>query len=104
MAAASLTGIGEELGLGGSGPGLLDRVRTGLGLDRLSMGTDARGDSTLEGGHQINDRVYLGARQGTRAGETQGVLRIEVTPRIKLEADVGALGGTRAGAAYEREY
>jgi translocation and assembly module TamB len=45
-----------------------------------------------------------GARQGARAGEPQGVLRIGITPRIKLEADIGATGGTRAGAAYEREY
>ena len=99
MAAASLAGIGN-----GSGPGVLDRARTGLGLDRLSIGTDERGDASLEGGRYIADGVYLGARQGARAGETQGVLRIEVTPQIRLEADVGAAGGTRGGAAYEREY
>jgi translocation and assembly module TamB len=32
------------------------------------------------------------------------VLRIEVIPQVRLEADVGAAGGTRAGAAFEREY
>jgi len=99
MAAASLAGVGR-----GGGLGVLDRARTGLGLERLSLGTDAQGGATIEGGRQITERVYLGARQGARAGETQGVLRIGVTPRIKLEADVGATGGTRAGAAYEREY
>jgi translocation and assembly module TamB len=99
MAAASLAGIGD-----GGGPGVLDRTRTGLGLDRLSIGTDERGDASLEGGRYIAEGVYLGARQGARAGETQGVLRIEVTPQIRLEADVGAAGGTRGGAAYEREY
>lgn len=99
MAAASLAGVGR-----GDGLGVLDRARTGLGLERLSLGADAQGGAIIEGGRQITDRVYLGARQGGWAGETQGVLRIEVTPRIKLEVDVGATGGTRAGAAYEREY
>lgn len=99
MAAASLAGIET-----GDGLGVLDQARSGLGLDRLSLGTDERGGATLEGGRHIAERVYLGARQGTRAGETQGVLRIEVSPRIKLEADVGATGGTRGGGAFEHEY
>ncbi len=99
LAAASLAGFG-----GTGGPGILDRARTGLGLDRLSIGTDEQGEATLEGGRYLSEGIYLGARQGTRAGETQGVLRIEITPEIRLEADVGATGGTRAGAAYEREY
>jgi translocation and assembly module TamB len=102
MAAASLAGIGGGEGL--FGLGVLDRLRTGLGLERLSLGTDTQGGATVEGGRQLTDRIYVGARQGARAGEPQGVLRIGITPRIKLEADIGATGGTRAGAAYEREY
>jgi translocation and assembly module TamB len=39
-----------------------------------------------------------------RAGETQGVLRLDATPRIRLETDIGASGGARAGAAFELEY
>ncbi len=99
LAAASISGIGDVGGLG-----VLERARTGLRLDRLSIGTDERGDASLEGGRNITERIYLGARQGVRTGEPQGVARIEVTPRIRLEADVGVTGGTRAGAAYEREY
>ena len=99
LAAASIAGIGE-----GDGLGVLERARTGLGLDRLSIGTDERGDAVLEGGRNLTERIYLGARQGTRTGEPQGVARIEVTPKVRLEADVGVTGGTRAGAAYEREY
>jgi translocation and assembly module TamB len=99
MAAASLAGLET-----GKGLAVLDQARTGLGLDRLSIGTDQQGDAVLEGGRYLSERVYLGARQGARAGETQGVLRIEVSPRVKLEADVGATGGTRGGGAFEHEY
>jgi translocation and assembly module TamB len=98
LAATSLTGI--ESG----GPGMLERIRGGLGLGRLSIGEDQRGDLTLEAGRRLSERVYLGARQGTRAGETQGVLRLDATPRIRLETDIGASGGARAGAAFELEY
>ncbi len=99
MAAAALAGLAT-----GQGIMVLDQARSGLGLDRLSIGTDEQGDAVLEGGRYLSERVYLGARQGTRAGETQGVLRIEVTPQIRLEADVGASGGTRGGGAFEKEY
>ncbi len=100
MAAAALAGIEA----GGQGLRALGEARSGLGLERLTIGTDQRGDMTVEAGRQIRERVYLGARQGTRAGETQGVLRIEVSPRVRLEADVGASGGTRGGGAFETEY
>lgn len=100
MAAAALAGIEA----GGEGLRVLDEARSGLGLERLTIGTDQRGAMTIEAGRQIRERVYLGARQGTRAGETQGVLRIEVSPRVRLEADVGASGGTRGGGAFEKEY
>ena len=96
LAAASLAGIETE------GIGLLDFARRGLGLDRLSLGGE--GGTAVEAGRYIADGVYLGARRGTRAGEVQGVLRIEVTPSLRLEADLGTTGGTRAGAAFEREH
>lgn len=98
LAAASLAGLGPK------GPSLLESARTSLGLDKLSVGTDKDGGTTAEAGRQLSDRVYLGARQGTRAGETQGVMRIELTPSLRLETDIGATSGSRAGIAYEREY
>jgi translocation and assembly module TamB len=98
LAAARLAGLGPK------GPGLLESARTALGLDKLSVGTDQQGGTTAEAGRQLSERVYLGARQGTRAGETQGVLRIELTPSLRLETDIGATSGSRAGIAYEREY
>ncbi|MBK5965196.1 hypothetical protein CCR95_14135 [Thiocystis minor] len=98
IATASLAGIAVD------GPDLLERARSRLGLDRLTLGTDEQGRASLEGGRQLSEGVYLGVRQNARAGKSQGVLRIEVTPNLRLEADVGATGGTRAGAAYEIEY
>lgn len=98
IATASLAGIAVD------GPDLLERARARLGLNRLTLGTDEQGRANLEGGRQLSEGVYLGVRQNARAGESQGVLRIEVSPNLRLAADVGAAGGTRAGAVYEIEY
>ena len=97
LAAASLAGVDI------SGPDLLGRTRERLGLERLWIGTGERGTATLEGGRYIADGVYVGARQGTRPGETQGVLRLDLTPRVRLETDIGGRG-IRTGAAFEVEY
>ena len=98
LAAASLAG--KQAGA----PGALARIGRGLGLGRLGLMADEQGDATLEGGRDIGDRAYLGARQSSRTGEPQGVLRFEASPRVRLEADVGPVGGTRAGVAFEHEF
>ncbi len=98
IAAAALAGIKVD------GLNIIGRARSGLGLDRFNLGTDEKGRASLEGGRYLSESVYLGVRQNTQSVEPQGVVRIDVTPNLRLEADLGASSGTRAGAAYEIEY
>jgi autotransporter translocation and assembly factor TamB len=65
---------------------------------------DEQGEPAIEGGRDLGDRAYLGARQSSRTGEPQGVLRFEASRQIRLEADVGPVGGSRAGVAFEHEF
>jgi translocation and assembly module TamB len=97
LAAASLAGVQV------AGADLLGRTRERLGLEQLWIGAGERGTAILEGGRYIADGVYVGARQGNRAGETRGVLRVDLTPRLRLESDIGGRA-TRTGAAFEIEY
>lgn len=97
LAAASLAG------LGGDGSGLLERAHAGLGLDGLRIESDRRGEAVLEGGRDLTERVYLGARQGVAGGEPRAVLRLQLAPQIRLESDVGGRGAG-AGAAFELDY
>jgi translocation and assembly module TamB len=101
LAATELAGL---QGAAGTEVRILETARTGLRLDRLVLDQDEQGGVVLEGSRQLSERFQLGARQGQRAGETQGVLRMEVTPQLMLEADVGAGGGSRAGAAFQLDY
>ena len=98
LAAASVAGIG------GDGRALLEQARAGLGLERLRIGSDRRGETVVEGGRKVTERVYLGARQGAEGGEPRAVLRLQLAPQIRLESDVGGGGSVGAGAAFELDF
>jgi translocation and assembly module TamB len=98
LAAASLAGTRAPAA------GALTRLGRGLGLGRLGLIADEQGDAAIEGGRDLGDRAYLGARQSSRTGEPQGVLRFDASRQIRLEADVSPIGGTRAGVAFEHEF
>ncbi|WP_431302833.1 translocation/assembly module TamB domain-containing protein [Sediminicoccus sp. BL-A-41-H5] len=99
QAAAQLAGLPT--------PGLnaVDRLRRGLGLDRLGVGSDSAGRAALEAGGYVAPGVYLGIRQGT-AGGTPGVgVQVELTPRLRLEGETSTgPAGDRLGLTWEREY
>jgi len=98
QAAAELAGVTSP------GGGALDRVRSGLGLDRLNVGSDENtGETNVEAGRYLADGVYLGARQGTD-GTPQATVQIEVLPNVKIEADVGGEGTGRAGVSWGFDY
>ncbi len=88
---ATLTGTG---GIGDP----LDKVRQGLGLDRLAVRNGANGSPALEAGRYIAPRVYLGARQNASGG-TQATVQFDITKGLKLEATAGTGSGSATGAA-----
>ncbi len=101
--------LAELSGTGGGNP--LDRVRKGLGLDRLSVGggTAANGSSTsgatLEAGKYVANGVYVGAKQGTSGAQTQAQVQVDLYKGLKAETDVGTgAGGTSVGLSYQFEY
>ncbi len=93
-ALASLSG-------GGGGFDPIGRVRSTLGLDRLTVGSDTSSNSSsgasIEGGKYVTKRVYVGARESTGGGGTQALVQIDITKRLKAFTTVGT-GGTVTGA------
>ncbi len=88
-ALADLSGVG-----GGVDP--LSRVRKGLGLDRLSLGSATNGNgASVEAGRYVAKGVYVGAKQGTSGG-TQAQVQVDLTRRLKLQTTIGTGGGTPA--------
>jgi translocation and assembly module TamB len=103
--AQAAQGIAELTG-SPSGAGLLGRLRTGLGLDRLSIESGSGPDSpvSLEAGRYVAPGIYVGAQQGTSGSSGRGVVEIEVLENVKIEAEVGADANNRIGVKMEWDY
>jgi translocation and assembly module TamB len=81
-ALASLTGVAP----GAADP--LGGVRQALGLDRLSVGTDAAGNAALQAGRYVARGVYVGVQQGV-SGSSQAQVQVDLLKGLKLKGTVG---------------
>ncbi|MBB4303880.1 translocation and assembly module TamB [Rhodobium orientis] len=94
---ATLTGAG-------GGPGVLDQVRHGLGVDRLEATTDEKGKAELTAGKYIADDVFVGVKQGTGKGSTKVTIDLDITENVKTRGEVGNDGESKAGIFFEKDY
>ena len=97
QAAARLAGIG------GSGSGLVDKIRKNLGLDVLQL-TTSGDDPAIGIGRYINDNIYVGVKQGVRAESSRVTVDIDVTDNIRARGEVGADGSSSVGINLEWDY
>ncbi|HUB44637.1 MAG TPA: translocation/assembly module TamB domain-containing protein [Acetobacteraceae bacterium] len=86
--------------LSGSTSGMdpLAKLRSGLGLDQLSIGSDAAGNPALQAGRYVAKGVYLGAQQATGSNGTQATVQVDLTKRLKLVTTAGSPTPTPTGA------
>jgi translocation and assembly module TamB len=108
-------GLATLTGAGGGVGDPLDKVRQGLGLDRLAVGSGSNGNATLEAGRYLAPGVYLGAKQSASGGGAQASVQIDIAKGLKLEGTAGTGGssavgasgasnGTSVGLTYQFEY
>ncbi len=99
--------------LTGNSPGdsVVGRLRRGLGLDRLGVGSSGKSAQdtgassvSVEAGRYVAPGVYVGARQGAAGNSSRGVVQIEVLDNVKLEGDIGADSKGRVGVKMEWDY
>jgi len=96
----------ELSGRGGSG-GMLADIRKRFGLDFLDVesaeggGLDA---ARLRAGKYVRENVYVGVRQGARAGSSSAVVEYEFLPSLSLEGSVGADSQAGVGLNWEKRY
>ena len=107
--------------LGGVGSGFdpVGRLRKGLGLDRLSVGSTTYGtqtQTTVEAGRYVARNVYVGAKQNLSGG-TQVQVQVDLTKNLKAQATLSTTtnatattgnaaqaNGSSVGLSYEFEY
>ena len=94
------SGLATLTGSGGSIIGdPLDKMRQGLGLDRLAIGSGPKGGATLEAGRYLAPGVYLGAKQSASGGGAQASVQVDIAKGLKLEGTAGTGGTSAVGAA-----
>jgi translocation and assembly module TamB len=106
--------------LAGGGPGVLDRLRGRMSLDRLVLGSStgantssslnpaAGGSNTsgtsVSGGKYLTEGVYVGATQGLTPQSSKVVVEVEVRPHVTVEGDFSQKGSTGLGLNYKYDY
>jgi translocation and assembly module TamB len=91
--------------LSGSGNAALSSLRRSLGVDSVDVGTNSAGTGGQFGiGKRLNDRIYLGVRQGTTSGSSAATVDIDITRNIRLQGATGADGGTEVGIGAQWDY
>ncbi|MBX9874801.1 MAG: translocation/assembly module TamB domain-containing protein, partial [Thermoleophilia bacterium] len=88
---------------GGGGDDSFERLRKSLGVDNLDIGVGA-GGPTIGVSRYISDNVSVGVKAGARPEDTGVSVNIDVTRRLKLQAETNAEGGAAVGVGAEWEY
>lgn len=87
---------------GGQGLDPLGKLRSGFGLDDLSVDSDEEGGTTVGAGKYISDKVYLQVGGGDKGGQAK--VQVELTPNIKAESEVGQDARAGGGLFWEWDY
>ena len=109
--------------LAGGGPGVLDRLRGGLGLDWFKLGSGAsrtddrhlepQGEppasgaasgTALSAGKYIVPGVSVGVSQGISPPTSKITVEVQVRPHLTVGGEVGQGGGTGLGINYNYDY
>lgn len=88
---------------GGGGDDTFERLRKSLGVDNLDIQVGA-GGPTVGASRYINDNVSVGVRVGARPEDSGVSVNIDVTKRLKVQAETGADGSASVGVGAEWEY
>jgi translocation and assembly module TamB len=108
--------------LAGGGPGVLDRLRGGLGLDWFRLGSGpsgpasstlnpraansgaATGGTALSAGKYVAPGVSVGVSQGLSPPTSKVTVEIELRPHLTVQGEAGQSGGTGIGLNYNYDY
>ena len=88
---------------GGQSNSILSKLRQGLGVDNLDVGTDENGRANVTAGKYLNNRTYLELKQGAD-NSSKAVINLDIGKGVKLRGEAGADGSNAAGIFYEKEY
>ncbi|WP_018304817.1 translocation/assembly module TamB domain-containing protein [Wenxinia marina] len=82
--------------------GVLDRFRSGLGLDDLDVTTDESGGLAVRAGRYLSENVYTDVTVGE--GGTELSINLDLTEDLTVRGAVSSEGESSLGIFFERDY
>jgi translocation and assembly module TamB len=89
---------------GGQRTSLFNKLRQGLGVDDLNVGTDENGGAQVTAGKYINRRTYVEVMQGEDPSKSGVAINLDIGKGVKLRGQATQDGGTATGIFFEKEY
>ncbi|GAB4360764.1 MAG: hypothetical protein Kow0026_23350 [Oricola sp.] len=99
---ANLATAAASLASGGSGAGLSDQLRQGIGVDDLDITQDKGGNVAVRAGKYVQDNVYLDVQAGQSGGEVS--INLDVTDSLTAKGTVDTEGDSKLGIFFEKDY
>jgi translocation and assembly module TamB len=94
----------DKIGGLSSGPGILDKLKSSVGIDVLDVSTDKSGAATVSAGRYVDDKTFVGVRQGTNTKTSRVIIEHDLTKSLKARGEVGADGNSKLGVGFEWNY
>ena len=88
---------------GRGGLGIVNKLRSGFGLDDLDFTTGEDGSTALRAGKYISENVYTELEVG-QGGKTRLSLNLDLREGVTVKGRVGDDGETGIGIFVERDY
>ncbi|EFI33899.1 protein of unknown function DUF490 [Desulfonatronospira thiodismutans ASO3-1] len=102
--ALTLLNAVRTLATGEAGPGVMDQVRSLVGVDDIQVTRDDEGELQFGLGRYVHERVYMQVKKGTAPGSDEVAVEVELTPRISLEGSVEADADGGVFLFWKRDY
>ncbi|MEP1929706.1 MAG: translocation/assembly module TamB domain-containing protein, partial [Roseibium sp.] len=94
-AVASLSGRG--------GIGIVENLRTGIGVDDLNVTTNDRGVTEVQVGKYLTDDIYTDVTAGSD-GENELSINVDLSTSLRARGSVTNEGDSAIGLFFERDY
>jgi translocation and assembly module TamB len=97
---------GALLTLTGGAPGVMDRTRQTLGIDRLEVrgrGSEAK-DAVIGAGKYLADGIYVEVERGLDPQSSKASVQVDLTPQISFQSEVGANSEGGVGLRWRWNY
>lgn len=106
QAAQLANSLAKLSGKGGVGIDPLDKARSILGVDDITVnpGDENASGTTVGVGKYIGDNVYLEVERGAETSSSKARVTVDVTPNISVESATGVTGDNSVGIKWKHDY